>query len=119
MPKQWRHELGFARVPHRRTIDRRLSTLQTEAEAQVAALGREIIARVEPPDSLPVAASIAKTYCSTAYYHIAAETIQMHGGIGFTWEHPAHLYFKRAKSSEFTFGDATYNRELIAQGINL
>ena len=51
------------------------------------------------PD-LPLAASIAKTYCSTAYYHIAAESIQLHGGIGFTWEHPAHLYFKRAKGSE-------------------
>jgi len=53
-----RHELGFRRVPHRRTIERRLSTLQPEAEAQVAALGREIIAQAEPEDGLPVAASI-------------------------------------------------------------
>lgn len=53
-----RQELGFARVPHRRTIERRLSSLQPEAEAQVAALGREIIERVESPGGLPVAASI-------------------------------------------------------------
>ena len=53
-----RHELGFERVPHRRTIERRLSALQPEAEAQVAALGQEIIAQAEPQDGLPVAASI-------------------------------------------------------------
>lgn len=53
-----RHELGFARVPHRRTIERRLSALQPEAEAQVAALGQQIIEEVEPQDGLPVAASI-------------------------------------------------------------
>jgi alkylation response protein AidB-like acyl-CoA dehydrogenase len=43
----------------------------------------------------------------------------VHGGIGFTWEHDMHLYFKRAKYSEFTFGDATHHRELVAQEINL
>jgi hypothetical protein len=53
-----RHELGFARVPHRRTIERRLAALQPEAEAQVVALGRQIIEQVEPADDLPVAASI-------------------------------------------------------------
>ncbi len=49
-------------------------------------------------DELPAVASLAKAYCSEAYFHAAAENIQIHGGIGFTWEHPAHLYFKRAKS---------------------
>jgi hypothetical protein len=53
-----RQELGFARVPHRRTIERRLAALQSEAEAQVAALGRQIVEQVEPADDLPVAASI-------------------------------------------------------------
>ncbi|MFZ4670227.1 MAG: acyl-CoA dehydrogenase family protein, partial [Microthrixaceae bacterium] len=48
-------------------------------------------------DELPQVASLAKAYCSEAYFHAAAENIQIHGGIGFTWEHPAHLYFKRAK----------------------
>ena len=50
---------------------------------------------------------------------VAGEGIQIHGGIGFTWEHDMHLYFKRAKGSEVTFGDATWNREIVAQLINL
>ncbi|HLK10346.1 MAG TPA: acyl-CoA dehydrogenase family protein [Candidatus Binatia bacterium] len=67
----------------------------------------------------PLAAAMAKAYCSDAYRHTAGEGIQIHGGIGFTWEHDMHLYFKRAKSSEVTFGDATWNRELVAQLIEL
>ncbi len=73
----------------------------------------------EDSDELPVVASLAKAYCSDAYFHAAAENIQIHGGIGFTWEHPAHLYFKRAKSSELLFGDPTYHRELLAQRIGI
>ncbi len=70
------------------------------------------------PDA-PVAAAVAKAAASDAFRRVSADGIQLHGGIGFTWDHDLHIYFKRAKSSEFTFGDATYNRELIAQGINL
>lgn len=66
-----------------------------------------------------LAASMAKAYVSDAYRKVAAAGIQIHGGIGFTWEHDLHLYFKRAKGSEFTFGDATYHRERVAQLINL
>lgn len=62
-----------------------------------------------------LAAAMAKAYCSDAYRQVTAESIQVHGGIGFTWEHDIHLYFKRAKGSEVTFGDATWNRELVAQ----
>jgi alkylation response protein AidB-like acyl-CoA dehydrogenase len=67
----------------------------------------------------PLAAALAKAAASDAYRRVSADGIQVHGGIGFTWDHDMHLYFKRAKSSEFTFGDATYNRELVALGINL
>ena len=67
----------------------------------------------------PLAASMAKAYVSDAYRRVAAAGIQLHGGIGFTWEHDLHLYFKRAKGSEFTFGDATYHRERVAQLVNL
>lgn len=67
----------------------------------------------------PLAVSMAKAYCSDAYRYTAGEGIQVHGGIGFTWEHDMHLYFKRAKYSEFTFGDATHHRELVAQEIQL
>ncbi|MBI2155734.1 MAG: acyl-CoA/acyl-ACP dehydrogenase, partial [Candidatus Rokubacteria bacterium] len=66
-----------------------------------------------------LAASMAKAYVSDAYRKVSGTGIQLHGGIGFTWEHDLHLYFKRAKSSEFTFGDATYHRERVAQLINL
>jgi alkylation response protein AidB-like acyl-CoA dehydrogenase len=66
-----------------------------------------------------LAASMAKAYASDAFRKVAGAGIQLHGGIGFTWEHDLHLYFKRAKSSEFTFGDATYHREKVAQLINL
>ena len=66
-----------------------------------------------------LAASMAKAYASDAFRKVAGAGIQLHGGIGFTWEHDLHLYFKRAKSSEFTFGDATYHRERVAQLIDL
>ena len=67
----------------------------------------------------PLASSMAKAYTSDAYRKVAGAGIQLHGGIGFTWEHDLHLYFKRAKAAEFTFGDATYHREKVAQLINL
>ena len=67
----------------------------------------------------PLAAAMAKSYTSDAYRIVAGEGIQIHGGIGFTWEHDLHIYFKRAKGSEVTFGDATYNRELVAQLIDV
>jgi alkylation response protein AidB-like acyl-CoA dehydrogenase len=66
-----------------------------------------------------LAASMAKAYASDAYRKAAGNGIQVHGGIGFTWEHDMHLYFKRAKSSEVTLGDATYHRELVAQALDL
>ena len=64
-------------------------------------------------------AGLAKSYCSEAYFSCTAENIQIHGGIGFTWEHNAHLYFKRAKSSELLFGDPSLHREKIAVQLGL
>jgi alkylation response protein AidB-like acyl-CoA dehydrogenase len=65
------------------------------------------------------AAHMAKAYCSEAYFHAAAENIQIHGGMGFTWEHPAHLYFKRAKASAVLFGDPIRHRRELARRIGL
>jgi alkylation response protein AidB-like acyl-CoA dehydrogenase len=65
-------------------------------------------------DDVLVAAALAKAHCSSAYTRVAGENIQIHGGIGFTWEHPAQLYFKRAKSSEMLFGDPAWHRERLA-----
>lgn len=71
----------------------------------------------EDPDEVPLAAPVAKSYCSEAYFRAAADTIQIHGGIGFTWEHSAHLYLKRAKSSQLLFGGAERHREELARRI--
>lgn len=70
-------------------------------------------------DELPAAASLAKACSSEAYARAAAANIQIHGGIGFTWEHPAHLYFKRAKSSGHLLGDATFHRALLADLVGI
>ena len=70
-------------------------------------------------EELPLAASLAKAYCSAAYSKITGDAIQVHGGIGFTWEHPAHLYFKRAKACEAMFGTPAYHRDLLAARLGL
>jgi alkylation response protein AidB-like acyl-CoA dehydrogenase len=72
-------------------------------------------ALTEDDPSASVALSIAKAYCSDAYREVANRGIQVHGGIGFTWEHDLQLYYKRSKSSETLFGDATFHRERIAR----
>ncbi|WP_375483424.1 acyl-CoA dehydrogenase family protein [uncultured Mycobacterium sp.] len=65
-------------------------------------------------DDPRVAAAVAQVHCSQVYSMVAGENIQIHGGIGFTWEHPAHLYLRRAKSSEKLFGDPAAHRERLA-----
>ena len=63
------------------------------------------------------AVSLAKAYCSDAFREVGNRGIQIHGGIGFTWEHDLHLYYKRSKASEVIFGDATFHRERIARAV--
>jgi alkylation response protein AidB-like acyl-CoA dehydrogenase len=100
-------------------IKHKCADMLLEVESGKSAAYYAAWAAAEDNEELPVVASLAKAYCSDAYFHAAAENIQIHGGIGFTWEHPAHLYFKRAKSSEILLGDATYHRELLAQRIGI
>ncbi|MCK0516753.1 acyl-CoA dehydrogenase family protein [Williamsia sp. DF01-3] len=64
-------------------------------------------------------ADLSKAVCSEAYSKATSETIQLHGGIGFTWEHPAHLYFKRARSSEVLFGGPSHHRRLLGERVGL
>ncbi|WP_328752357.1 acyl-CoA/acyl-ACP dehydrogenase [Streptomyces sp. NBC_00285] len=68
---------------------------------------------------IAVAAALAHVFCSEAFTRVAGDNIQVHGGIGFTWEHPAHLYFKRAKSSEALLGPPSYHRELLAARLGI
>ncbi len=100
-------------------IKHKCADMLLEVESAKSAAYYGLWCAAELNDELPSVASLAKSYCSEAYFHAAAENIQIHGGIGFTWEHPAHLYFKRAKSSELMFGDPAYHRELLAQRIGL
>ena len=69
----------------------------------------------EGTDDAERAVSIAKLFCSDAGQKVGGLAIQVHGGIGFTWEHDLHLFYKRNKSNEFLFGDATFHRELVAR----
>jgi alkylation response protein AidB-like acyl-CoA dehydrogenase len=70
------------------------------------------------PD-LPVVAAMAKVFCSEAFFRVAAESIQVHGGIGFTWEHSAHLYLRRAKSSEYLLGSPVQHRENLLEALGV
>jgi alkylation response protein AidB-like acyl-CoA dehydrogenase len=66
-----------------------------------------------------VAVALAKSACGDAAIAAAQECVQMHGGIGFTWEHPAHLYLKRAKASSVLFGTPGAHRAALASLVNL
>lgn len=66
------------------------------------------------PGELPLAASTARLWCTEAVFRATAENIQVHGGIGFTWEHDAHLYFKRAQATSSLLGDPSWHKEQLA-----
>jgi alkylation response protein AidB-like acyl-CoA dehydrogenase len=100
-------------------IQHKCANMLVEVESSKSAAYYAAWAVANDVAEAPLAAAMAKAYCSDAYRHTAGEGIQIHGGIGFTWEHDMHIYFKRAKSSEVTFGDATWNREIVAQLIGL
>jgi len=77
-------------------------------------------ARVTDDDAeLAVAAPLAGSICSEAYVWVAGENIQVHGGIGFTWEHDAHLYLKRAKASSLLLGSPRHQRDLLGRALGI
>jgi alkylation response protein AidB-like acyl-CoA dehydrogenase len=87
--------------------------------ARSAVLYAASVASATDDAALAIAASVAKSYASDAFFQVAAETIQIHGGIGFTWEHDAHLYFRRARASLTMLGSVARDRERIARVIGL
>lgn len=113
-----RHQFGRP-IGSFQAIRHRCADLMLEIECARGAAQYALHAAARQMDELPAAASLAKAYCSDVYAKAAAANIQIHGGIGFTWEHPAHLYFKRAKSSEQLLGDAVYHRGLLADRIGI
>ena len=90
-----------------------------ESARSAARYAATVSSSSESDEDLYAAAALAGAYCSTAYFTVAAENIQIHGGIGFTWEHHAHLYFRRAKASEVMFGTPLKQRAFLARHLGL
>jgi alkylation response protein AidB-like acyl-CoA dehydrogenase len=89
--------------------------LETE-NARSAVYGAAWAADAEP-DSLPLAASMAKAYASDAGWRVPDQAIQVHGGIGFTWEHDLHFFLKRGRANAAMLGDARWHRERVAEAV--
>ena len=100
-------------------VKHRCADMLVEVELAKSAAYYAAQAAASGDPELPALACLAKAAASDAFVSTAASCIQIHGGIGFTWEHPAHLYFRRAKSSDLLFGDAAYQRELLAQRLGI
>jgi alkylation response protein AidB-like acyl-CoA dehydrogenase len=107
--KQFARPVGSFQALKHRLADLWTGVTQARAAARYAAA---CLADGDP--DLPVAVALAKAACSDIALKAAQECIQMHGGIGFTWEHPAHLYLKRAKSSAAGYGTADRHRATLA-----
>ena len=122
-------ELTVAYVKERRQFARpvgsfqalkhRLADLWVEITQAWAAARYAAACLAEGNDDTPVAVALAKAHCGDVAVHAAEECVQMHGGIGFTWEHPAHLYLKRAKADSIGFGTSSHHRAALADLVNL
>ncbi len=112
MRKQFGKPIGMFQAVQHQCADMYLETESSRSAAYYAAWALEESA----PDA-SVAVSIAKMYASDASRTVGNRGIQVHGGMGFTWENDLHLYYRRAKASETMFGDATFHRERIAQQV--
>jgi alkylation response protein AidB-like acyl-CoA dehydrogenase len=125
---QWVLETAVDYAKDRIAFDRPIGSFQAiahkcanmaiEVEGAVSITYYAAWAVSENDPELILAASLAKAWCSDIYKHVAGEGIQIHGAIGFTWDHDMHLYFKQAKASELAFGDGDYHREKVAGILN-
>lgn len=100
-------------------IKHKCADMMIELESARSAAYYAACIAAEGNEELPVVASLAKAYCSDAYFQCAAESLQVHGGVGFTWEYDVQLYFKRARSSEVLLGNPDFHRERVAGLIGL
>ncbi|WP_406163599.1 acyl-CoA/acyl-ACP dehydrogenase [Streptomyces sp. NBC_00882] len=113
-----RHQFGRP-IGSFQAVKHLLADVLLEVESARAAAHYALLASENEDPELPAVASLTKAFCSDACVQATEENIQVHGGIGFTWEHPAHLYLKRAKTSQLLFGDPAYHRELLARRIGM
>jgi alkylation response protein AidB-like acyl-CoA dehydrogenase len=110
-----RERIAFGRpIGAFQAIKHKLADLFAEIEFARSAVEHAALAAEQDSTELPLLASLAAAHCAQTYTLAATENIHIHGGIGFTWEHDAQLFFKRAKSSQALFGDAAFHRERIA-----
>ena len=93
--------------------------LLTQVESARSAAYYAGWAAQDAPDELAEAAAVAAAFCSDAFFECAGQNIQVHGGIGFTWEHDAHLYFKRAQGSRALLGAPDQHRDAVAERMGL
>ncbi|HUJ81161.1 MAG TPA: acyl-CoA dehydrogenase, partial [Candidatus Acidoferrales bacterium] len=110
MRKQFGKPIGMYQAVQHQCADMYLETESARSAVYYAAWALEQNA----PDA-EIAVSIAKMYASDVARAVGNRGIQVHGGMGFTWENDLHLYYKRAKASETAFGDSTHHRERIAR----
>ncbi|WP_406432545.1 acyl-CoA dehydrogenase family protein [Streptomyces sp. NBC_01589] len=100
-------------------LKHRMAQLWLEVVSARAAARNAADALASGSPDTPLAVAVAQAYCSEVAVHAAEECIQLHGGIGMTWEHPAHLYLKRAKADAIAYGTAGSHREAIAELMEL
>ncbi|HEV2371890.1 MAG TPA: acyl-CoA dehydrogenase family protein [Streptosporangiaceae bacterium] len=112
--KQFARPIGSFQALKHRIADVWVSLVQAQAAARYAAA----CLATDDPD-IPVAVAMAKAACGEAAVHAAQECVQLHGGVGFTWEHPAHLLLKRAKSGSLAFGTPDRHRASLAHLVDL
>ncbi len=105
-----RYQFGRA-IGSFQAIKHRCADMLIDVERMRVAAAAALAAVDAGAPDLPVAARVASSFCGDAYFAAAAANIQVHGGIGFTWEHPAHLYYRRAKSAQLLFGSPAEQRE--------
>jgi alkylation response protein AidB-like acyl-CoA dehydrogenase len=96
-------------------LKHRCADLAVKVESARMTAHAAVRAALPDPAELTVAAPLAKRYCADVFFHAAAEMIQLHGGTGFTWEHHAHRYLKRAKSTQLLHGTPSQLRALVAR----
>ncbi len=99
---------GFQALKHR------CADLAVEVTAARSAAAAAVSAAAADPGQFDLLAALAKVYCGDVFWHAAAEMVQLHGGIGFTWEHEAHRYLKRAKTTQLVLGTRGELRRLVA-----
>jgi alkylation response protein AidB-like acyl-CoA dehydrogenase len=100
-------------------IKHKCANMLIEVESAKTAAYHAAWSAAEDENELPEAAAVAKSYCSDAYLDAASENIQIHGGMGYTWEHPAHLYYRRAKSTQMLFGEPYRWRARLARQLGI